>query len=257
MPTQNLRLLTYASTSPPADLSLEEAIQLGLEDATSPPTWRVWEARQHAVVLGTGQEAAKEVDLDAARAAGIPVLRRHSGGGAVLIGPGVIACSGFYRIAELPGATTISGAMRAALAPVRAALKALGVDAREVGLSDLAVPSADGSLRKLAGNAQARKRVSVLVHGTLLADPDWELLERLLRFPSRPPEYRAGRGHRPFLTSLRELGAPCGLSAFVEALASVLGPDWPRAAKPLETEALKARELLAVKYSRDEWNLRR
>ena len=250
-------LLTYHAPSPAEDLALEEAVQLGLEDAASPPTWRVWEARQHAVVLGTGQEAAKEVDLDAARAAGIPVLRRHSGGGAVLIGPGVIAYSGFYRIAELPGAATISGAMRAALTPVRAALKTLGVDAREVGLSDLAVPSADGSLRKLAGNAQARKRVSVLVHGTLLADPDWDLLERLLRFPSRPPEYRAGRGHRPFLTSLRELGAPCGLSAFIAALAAVLGPGWPRAAEPLEAEALKARELLAAKYSRDEWNLRR
>jgi hypothetical protein len=82
-------------------------------------------------------------------------------------------------------------------------------------------------------------------------------LERLLRFPSRPPEYRAGRGQRPFLTSLRGLGAPCGLSAFIAALAGVLGPGWPHAAEPLETEALKARELLAVKYSRDEWSLRR
>jgi lipoate-protein ligase A len=252
-----MRFLVYTAESPAKDLALEEAIHTCVEDGLSPNTWRVWQAATPAVVLGTGQEAAKEVDLDAARAEQVPVLRRHSGGGAVLIGPGVIAYSGFYRIAELPGAATISGAMRAALTPVRAALKTLGVDAREVGLSDLAVPSADGSLRKLAGNAQARKRVSVLVHGTLLADPDWGLLERLLRFPSRPPEYRAGRGHRPFLTSLRELGAPCGLSAVVQALAGVLGPGWPPAAEPLESEALKVRELLAAKYSRAEWNLRR
>ena len=255
-----MRLLIHSAPSPAEDLALEEAIQLGLEHGASPPTWRLWQAAAPVVVLGTGLEHAKEVDLQAARAAGVAVLRRHSGGGAVLIGPGVLHFSGFHRFAELPGAQTISGAMQAGLKPVLAALARFGVNAECAGLSDIVVRQhgehADSELRKLAGNAQARKRVSVLVHGTLLADPDWALMERVLLIPARVPEYRQGRGHRVFLTSLKELGAPADLRSFAEALRAVLGGT-SDADKPLPEEADKARTLFAEKYSREEWNLRR
>lgn len=258
------RLLLHATASPPLDLALEEAIHLGLEAGLSPPTWRLWETRAPAVILGVGQEAAREVVLGdspssapPASSGNVPVLRRHSGGGAVVIGPGVIAYSGFYLMRDLPGAETIRGAMAAALRPVRAALARLNVAARPAGLSDLAVIAPDGSLRKLAGHAQARKRVSLVVHGTLLADPDWRLIETLLRFPSRPAGYRTGRDHRAFLISLKELGAPCTLAAFAEALAEELGPRWRREQQPRAHEAARAGELLAEKYSRKEWTLRR
>ncbi|MBI3832303.1 MAG: lipoate--protein ligase family protein [Planctomycetes bacterium] len=254
-----MRLLAFSYIRSADNLALEEAIQLGLEDGTSPPTWRVWEAAAPAIVLGTGQEHAKEVDMDAARAAGVPVLRRHSGGGAVLIGPGVINYSGFFIIKDLPGAETITGAMQAGLQPVLVALKTLGVQARFAGLSDLVVESREGErdARKLAGNAQARKRVSVLVHGTLLADPDWALMERLLKFPSRAPDYRAGRGHRAFLTSLKDLGAPSDLASFAAALRKQLKEPVQDAAGPSAAEAARAKQLFAEKYSQPEWNLRR
>lgn len=254
-----MRFLVYATGIPSQDLALEEAIQLGLEDGTSPPTWRVWEAAAPAVVLGTGQEHAKEVDMDTARAAGVPVLRRHSGGGAVLIGPGVINYSGFFIIKDLSGAETITGAMQAGLRPVIAALKSLGVEARFAGLSDLVVESreGDGGARKIAGNAQARKRVSVLVHGTLLADPDWALMERVLKFPSRPPDYRGGRGHRAFLTSLKDLGTPSDLASFAAALRKQLKEPVQVASEPSAAEAARAMQLLDEKYSQSTWNLRR
>ncbi|MCW8131020.1 MAG: lipoate--protein ligase family protein [Planctomycetota bacterium] len=249
-----MRLLLHTCDEPARDLALEEAIQAGLEAGTSPTTWRLWQAARPAVVLGTGQEHLKEVAGDEARAANVPVLRRHSGGGAVLIGPGAINYSFFTHINDLPGGETITGAMESGLRPVLRALNSLGVAAQLAGLSDVVVTGTD--LRKIAGNAQARKRASVLVHGTLLAEPDWALLERVLAFPSRAPDYRAGRGHRAFLTSLKELGAPAGLEDFAPALAGVLG-DLERADAPQPDESAKASELLAEKYSRAEWNLRR
>lgn len=252
-----MRFLLHTCAQPAEDLALEEAIQLGLEEGASPPTWRLWQATAPAVILGTGQEHEKEVDLPAARAAGVPVLRRHSGGGAVLIGPGAINYSGFFFIKDLPGAETITGAMQAGLRPVIAALKTLGVEATYAGLSDLVVTgNPDAQARKIAGHAQARKRTSVLVHGTLLADPAWELLEKVLRFPTRPPEYRAARGHRAFLTSLRGLGAPHTMHAFAQAMAAAIQAGTP-AAHPEPAELSKAAALLADKYARAEWNLRR
>lgn len=251
-----MRLLLHSSTDPAFDLALEEAIHVGLENGSSPPTWRLWQAASPALVLGTGQIAARELDLDAAQANRVPILRRHSGGGAVLIGPGVINYSAFYRIAELPGAETITGAMQAALQPLLSVLRRWSLRASLAGLSDVVVKSPDGLLRKIAGNAQARKRIAVVVHGTLLAQPDWELLERLLRFPSRPPLYRGGRPHRDFLTSLHQLNAPCDLTALAEAMASELGTV-TIPAEPSAKECEEAHVLWMEKYTRPSWTLRR
>ncbi len=252
-----MRLLLYSAPTPAEDLALEEALHLAVEEGASPNTWRLWQAAQAAVILGTGQEAAKEVNLDAARAEQVSVLRRHSGGGAVLIGPGIINFSAFFVISQLPGAETIRGAMSAVLKPIVALLAARGIEAREAGLSDLAVCGVDGTLRKIAGNAQARKKASVAVHGALLADPDWPRIARLLRFPSSTPEYRAGREHRAFLTSLKETGAPADLASFTEGLlpalpSGILREDGPRAA-----EQARACELLREKYANVDWNFRR
>jgi len=243
---------------------LEEAIQLELEEGRSPPTWRLWQASRRAVILGTGQESALEVFLNVAAERGVPVLRRHSGGGAVVIGPGVLNFSAFHLIDDLPGAGTIRGAMAAALRPLVAWIASFGLRVVEAGSSDLAIQSADGTLRKISGNSQARKKRSVLVHGTILADPDFDAITELLRFPSRIPDYRAGRDHRGFLTSLKELGLPHDLNSLTRGIANGTqalsrAPDSGIMMKvqPLPAEIDRARVLLHEKYSRSDWNLRR
>jgi lipoate-protein ligase A len=160
-------------------------------------------------------------------------------------------------MADLPGSETIRGAMRAALAPVVELLESWGLRVAEAGSSDLAVHGADGTLRKIAGNSQARKRRSLVVHGTLLADPDWARIERWLRFPSSTPDYRAGRAHRAFLTSLAECGAPSALPEFARAFAARLPGETLVALAPEDAEAERARALLAEKYGNDAWNFRR
>ncbi len=252
-----LRLLLHTTPSTAEDLALEEAIQLCIEEDKSPNTWRLWQAATPAVILGTGQEAAREANLDAARAENSPVLRRHSGGGAVVIGPGAINFSAFFRLADLPGSETIRGAMHAALRPVVAMLEARGLRIKEAGYSDIAVLGADGTLRKIAGNSQARKRRSVVVHGTLLADPDWARIDRLLRFPSSVPDYRSGRGHREFLTSLKECGAPFAMGSFAGELAKFLPPETTEARTPTDDELLRVKILAVEKYGNDDWNFRR
>ena len=252
-----IRLLLYTAPSPAGDLALEESIQLALEDGSSPTTWRIWQPYQPAVVLGTGQEAAREVELDAAKTGQIEVLRRHSGGGAVVIGPGIINFSVFHQFKDLPGSDSIRGAMMASLKPIVQLLAGWKIQACDAGLSDLAVVSEDGTLRKIAGNAQARKKISVLVHGTLLANPDWARLSGLLKHPSKVPEYRVGRDHRAFLTCLKDLRAPYDMDSFVNGLLAVLGPNIAVKREPEAAEAARAQQLVENKYGDPAWNYRR
>ncbi|HEY3320626.1 MAG TPA: biotin/lipoate A/B protein ligase family protein [Planctomycetota bacterium] len=251
-----MRLLCHTFPTPAEDLALEEALQLSVEEQLCPNTWRVWQAAAPAIILGTGQEAAREVNLEAAKNDGVAIIRRHSGGGAVVIGPGIINFSAFYVMADLPGSETIKGAMAAVLAPVMRVLASWGLESQMAGLSDLVVLNG-GTLRKIGGNAQARKRRSVAVHGTLLADPDWERIARLLPFPSAAPDYRAGREHRAFLSSLRECGAPYDLESFAKGLVLALQSDINKASEPLAQERARAEQLWTEKYNSAEWNFRR
>jgi lipoate---protein ligase len=233
-----MRLLTYTAATPAEDLALEESIHLAVEAGVSPPTWRLWIAHAPTIVLGTGQEANLEIELDEAKRRNVGVLRRHSGGGTVVIGPGTLNFSAFYPYTELPNSETINGATRAALKYVMDVLSLWTLKPSLAGYSDIALLCADGLLR-------------------MLVNPDWERIGGVLRFPSKVPEYRAGRSHRDFLTSLAEQSAPLSLEAFRDSLLKVLPAPVECSEQPGSLELTRAAELLSEKYSRDEWTFRR
>lgn len=84
---------------------------------------------------------------------------------------------------------------------IRTILRSFGVVGIACGTSDVAVGG-----RKISGNAQAWRWKSLLVHGTLLIDFDFDLAGKILKHPSREPDYRRGRSHRDLLITLCQLG---------------------------------------------------
>ena len=80
--------LTLAT--PEENLALDEALLDQAEAGTGSEVLRLWESRQPMVVVGRGSHVAQEVDLAACRRDGVPVLRRTSGGGAIVNGPGCL-----------------------------------------------------------------------------------------------------------------------------------------------------------------------
>ncbi|MCX7806703.1 MAG: lipoate--protein ligase family protein [Planctomycetota bacterium] len=251
------RAFSWTSPSGPvADIGIEEAILLAVNDGRSPPAIRFWSPVSPAVVIGTGQAARREVNVEEARRAGVPVVRRFSGGGAVIIGPGVWNYSVFLKYEMVPGSETIAGAAGAVIGWAASALGRLGICAFPAGVSDLAV-NVGGRPRKLAGHAQARKRRAFCLHGSILADPDIGLIERLLPMPSEVPAYRDGRGHGEFLTSLASLGARFGMDGFAEAFLAASGLCVERMGGPAAAEIATGSELAASKYSSEAWTFRR
>src|SRR6186713_3085091 len=76
------------------NLALDEAL-LDEAEAAAQATecLRLWESSEVAVVLGRSSQIAREANVDACRADNIPILRRCSGGCAVVIGPGCLMYS--------------------------------------------------------------------------------------------------------------------------------------------------------------------
>jgi lipoate-protein ligase A len=167
------------------------------------PWLRVYEPRDVRLVIGRHQDPARELLIDHARADRVPVHRRVSGGGAVVLAPGMVVVAARLRNSEL-GTTCYLDRMNTALVPaVRAAC---GVAPVCRGHGDLALAGADGVARKVLGASLRQTSKLVYYLGVFLVQDAVALMERYLAPPSRQPEYRAGRGHGAFCTHLAAAG---------------------------------------------------
>ncbi len=75
--------------TPAENLACDEALLDRCEERGE-EILRFWESRQHFVVVGYGNSVAAEVNVFACAQLGVPILRRCSGGGTVVQGPGCL-----------------------------------------------------------------------------------------------------------------------------------------------------------------------
>ena len=224
------------------NVALDEALLLHAE-AGGPEVLRLWEWPQHAVVLGAGGRLEAEVDVDACAADDVPIVRRSSGGGAVLLGAGCLNYSlvlSFERDASLGD---LHASYRYILGQIQRGLTSGAPGLTFRGISDLAVGN-----RKCSGNAQQRKRTHLLHHGTLLYAFDATPMTQYLKEALRQPEYRQGRAHVEFVTNLA-----IGVDLLKKSLAGI----WAGMEDMTIWPAEMTRRLAAEKYSRTEWTRRR
>ncbi len=186
-----MRLLDLSFATPEDNLALDEALlhQLqAVETSGERPveTLRFWESATPFVVLGRSLRLAEEVDVEAAARAGVLVLRRVSGGGTVVIGPGSLNFTIVLSLNCHPEHRDIRRSMQAIVTTIATALPIDGLHL--AGTSDLLWHD-----WKVSGHAQRRSRDGLLHHGTLLYGLDLPLMARVLKEPPRQPDHRAKR----------------------------------------------------------------
>jgi lipoate-protein ligase A len=225
------------------NLALDEALLLDAEAGRGGEVLRAWEWPQPAVVLGAGGRIADDVDATACTADGVPLARRSSGGGTVLLGPGCLLYSLVLRYDRAAELREIGSSYCYILGRLIDALTPLQPGIAMAGSSDLAVNG-----RKVSGNSQQRKRDHLLHHGTLLYGFDPPLVGRYLREPPRQPAYRERRSHDTFVMNL---------PADALTLRERLRAEWTAepAHRPLPLDAVQ--QLVATKYGQAEWVYRR
>ena len=267
------------------NMAIDEAIMIAHREGLVPPTIRFYQWSPPAVSLGYFQDLKKEIDVDACKNLGIDIVRRPTGGKAVLhdkeltysfiigeshplvndsiletykkISGGIIRGLSYLRIT-------------AELVPLREKFKSsyLGNESKsKISHSDIksicfSVPSqyevqVEG--KKIVGSAQVRKKEIVLQHGSLLIELEKDKLFSVFNFPSA--QIRERLKTRFKATSLEEiLKRKINFSELSEILPRGFEEEFGvklTEGKLTEREEKISKELLENKYLTYEWNYER
>lgn len=243
------------------NMARDEALAVGVAGG-APPALRVYRFEPPAISIGRFQEIGWEIDQETCREEGVEVVRRPTGGLAIL------HADDFTYSVTIPsgdvGLAARERCFNGVAAGILESLRRVGVSARQSrhgGTGEAAsiwcLQSAFGvdlelDGKKICGSAQRLFPRSILQHGTLFLKDNRELLNRITRVGSL-----AGERTGPLFVTLAEA---CGReivweevkAAFQEGFAGALGIKLEDGALGEEEEAL-ARRLLVNKYGRESW----
>lgn len=268
------RFLNTGSGNAFFNMAVDETIVRGIAIGSSPPTVRTFGWTPPAVSFGYAQRIGREVDADRCRNRGIHLVRRPSGGRAVLHW-NELTYSVLCRADDPLLGGSIQESYRKISACLVAGLKLLGVAAEfEPRRSPAASPRGEGLTspcfssttqyevtlggRKIVGSAQRRLGDVLLQHGSLLLGPEHKRLIDLMPDRGRALKERFRRELDRHTISLAEADRPAGFNAVACALCegfeTTLGIALAESSLTAE-EKVDAEHLVETKYGTDAWNL--
>ena len=256
------RLIHSGPGAGPWNLALDDAVFRSVRARESPPTLRFYAWSAPTLSLGYAQDRDRDVDLDACRTLGIAVLRRVTGGRAVLHDHELT-----YSVAAPDGTPPFGAglepAYRAVAAGLCSGLRLLGLEAtpaprdragRRRHPGCFAAPARHEIVaggRKLVGSAQRREGGAFLQHGSILFKGHGTLLGRVVPAGA---DSAAGEG----MVGLADLLQPCpSREETADAVAAGCAAAWGvrfRRGAPSPAEIRLARQLEADRYLSERWN---
>jgi lipoate-protein ligase A len=237
------------AVSPAVHLALDEVLTTEVAEGRRQPTLRIWEWDESAVVIGSFQSVKNEVDPDGARRFGFDVVRRISGGGAMMMEKGSVVTYSLYVPAELVQGMSFADSYAFLDEWVIVALRSLGIEATYQPLNDITSPKG-----KIGGAAQKRfGNGGVLHHVTMSYDMDGEKMVQVLRIGR---EKISDKGIASAAKRVDPLRSQSGLSRaeIIERMKSTFADLHGGSPGELtDDEYARAEALVASKFSTPEW----
>jgi lipoate-protein ligase A len=253
------------------NMALDEAILLACETAMAPPTLRVYSWHPPALSLGYAQSVSKEVNTDACRRYGIEIVRRPTGGRAVLHDDEV-TYSVVMPITWQEGSRTLTEHYHLIGLALAEAFTRLGLAVRlarpQRSVKERQAPSPacfaalsryelSVSGKKLVGSAQKRGQHALLQHGSIPLSLDRRRLFQCLRVPSAQHDTLVQEAYETMIAVHEAATDPIAIHDIHEALrqgfaTTLATPVVEGEVAPEEWQT--ARELYASKYTTDVWN---
>ncbi len=242
------RLIRFQYFDAFTNMALDEAIMESIRAGESLPTIRFYGWKPSAISIGYFQGLHNEVNLEACHEAGVDVVRRLTGGGAVYHDTeGEVTYSILGPLDIFPGAVIDS--YRLICEDIVYALKMLEITESFQPINDIVVGD-----QKISGNAQTRRGGILLQHGTILYRVDVEKMFSLLNVSEKKVDDKLIKSVKKRVTSIVEYK-----KISVERLIAALEDAFSRGKEitigdytPKEMQ--RAAELCREKYKTDRWN---
>jgi len=173
--------------------SVEEYITRNF--SSDEPVMMIWQTKK-TVMLGNYQVAAAEVNMGFAEEAGIELVRRSSGGGAIFTDLGTLLYTMILPYTQ--GQCTRQIAKETVAGAVVDALNKISIPAVHEGRNDILL---DG--KKISGLAQYIRRGRLCTHGSLLYDTNLDMLAQVLNVDEDKIRSKAIRSVRSRVTNIK------------------------------------------------------
>lgn len=243
------------------NMALDEACSEGVAANTTAPTIRFYRWQPSAVSIGYFQSLKDEVAIQKCREAGIDVVRRRTGGGAVFHDyEGEITYSVIAPEKLFPKGITES--YHEICGWIIRSLQLLGIQSEFKPINDIVLTpgavGADGENvggKKISGNAQTRRNGVLQQHGTILYTVDVPKMFSLLKVGQEKIADKMIAAVEERVSALKLLKPELTMEKVYDALMKgftqgknfTMG-DWT------QQEIARARELAQTRYSAKDWN---
>ena len=241
---KQIRVLETGCNPGAWNMALDEALLTKLVDHDT-PILRLYGWQPPCVSIGYFQSMEEEVDVLKCSKMGVDVVRRITGGGAVLHEFELT-----YTFITKNYPANILESYELICEPVVLCLNRLGYNAKYVPLNDIVVDN-----KKVSGNAQTRKNNILLQHGTILLAVDIERMFSVLKVPSEKIKDKMIKDVKARVTGINrsfEEVARNLKESFAEIFSTQIITDTLSSKEKEDTE-----KLVIEKYSSRQWNWRK
>jgi len=171
----------------------------------------VWQPDNKYIVLGRSNSIETSVNLENAINDKVKILKRHSGGESVILTEKMLVISAKIKDEEIKHPTKYFDLFNSKIIET---LQYFGIlNLNNKGISDIAINE-----KKILGSSIYRRKNIVFYHSVLNVGEDIDLISKYLQHPKKEPDYRKGRSHKEFVTSIWEAGYNLEISNIAEKL---------------------------------------
>jgi lipoate-protein ligase A len=173
-------------------------------DILKDPAWQdyrffTWHPDDLYLVLGQSNDAEKSLYSQLVDEDGIKVFKRPSGGEAVILTPNTLVISTTVSYTNLINPQAYFREINNLICHK---LESAGIRNVEYkGISDLAIGN-----KKILGSSIYRPTGKIFYQAVLNISEHADVIARYIRHPAKEPDYRKGRDHTDFVTSLHHEG---------------------------------------------------
>ncbi|MBI9053985.1 MAG: hypothetical protein JEY96_09225 [Bacteroidales bacterium] len=178
----------------------------------------LWHPEDRYIILGRANNPEASLETDLVEADQVKVYKRPSGGETVILTPNTLVISVKVKIGN---ELNTQKYFKEINDKIMDALSTLGVkDLSMKGISDISIGD-----KKILGSSIYLRKKTLFYHAVLNISESIEVISKYLKHPTKEPDYRKGRSHKEFVTSLLTEGYKLSVKDLIPALNTSLSLD--------------------------------